>query len=87
MVFGKSTKYDQEFVNENLMGPNALKMIEELTTSVELHEGMKVLDLGCGRGFTSIFWQKNLGCRFMPRTYGLVQRKIINALSRWDWII
>ena len=61
MIFGKSTKYDQEFVNENLMGPNALKMIEELTTSVELHEGMKVLDLGCGRGLTSIFLAKEFG--------------------------
>lgn len=61
MIFKKSAKYDQEFVSENLMGPNALKMIEELTQSLDFHAGMKVLDLGCGKGLTSIFLAKEFG--------------------------
>lgn len=61
MIFRKSAQYDQNFVNENMMGPNALKMIEELMAGVELHEGMKVLDLGCGKGLTSIFLAKEFG--------------------------
>jgi SAM-dependent methyltransferase len=43
------------------MGPNALKMVEELTLNLDLHPGMRVLDLGCGKGLTSIFLAKEYG--------------------------
>lgn len=44
-----------------MMGPNALKILEELTVGLDLHPGMKVLDLGCGKGLTSIFLAKEFG--------------------------
>jgi cyclopropane fatty-acyl-phospholipid synthase-like methyltransferase len=56
--FKKTAKYDKQFVSDNLMGPNALKMVEELTSKLDLHPGMRVLDLGCGKGLTSIFLAK-----------------------------
>lgn len=37
------------------MGPNAWLMAEELTADLPLKRGMRVLDLGCGRGLTSVF--------------------------------
>lgn len=61
MEFIKSDKYDKQFVEENLMGPNSLKMVEELTSTLDLHPGMKVMDLGCGKGLTSIFLAKEFG--------------------------
>ncbi|HSV48831.1 MAG TPA: class I SAM-dependent methyltransferase, partial [Candidatus Acidoferrales bacterium] len=61
MNFPKAQKYDKQFVNSNLMGPNALKMVEELTAKLNLHTGMRVLDLGCGKGLTSIFLAKEFG--------------------------
>lgn len=61
MNFEKSEKYDKQFVKENLMGPNALKIVEELTSTLNLRSGMKVLDLGCGKGLTSIFLAKEFG--------------------------
>lgn len=61
MNFMKSNQYDKTFVEENLMGPNSLKMIEELTSNIDLKPGMKVLDLGCGKGLTSIFLAKEFG--------------------------
>ena len=61
MKFTKSDAYDVKLVNENLMGPNALKMVEELTATLDLHSGMRVLDLGCGTGLTSIFLAKEFG--------------------------
>ena len=51
----KTNKYDKNFISENMMGPNSLKILEELTNDIPLKKGMKVLDLGCGRGLTSIF--------------------------------
>lgn len=61
MTTVKNEKYDRQFVLENLMGPNALKMVEELTANLDLRPGMRVLDLGCGKGLTSIFLAEEYG--------------------------
>lgn len=55
------TNYQDEFILENMMGPNPIRTIEELTLNLGLHEGMKVLDLGCGKGITSYFLAKEFG--------------------------
>jgi len=54
----RSRKYDTDFLKESMMGPNSMKIVEELTGSLELEKGMRVLDLSCGRGLTSIFLAK-----------------------------
>lgn len=56
--YPKTEKYDKNFVAENMMGPNSLKILEELTNDLPLKNGMRILDLGCGRGLTSIFLAK-----------------------------
>lgn len=61
VTFIKSSKYDTAFLKENMMGPNAIKIVEELSESLELEKSMRVLDLGCGRGLTSIFLAKEYG--------------------------
>lgn len=43
------------------MGPNKLKIAEEVASHLDLHEGMKILDLGCGKALTSIFLAKEFG--------------------------
>ena len=58
MMFTKSNKYDFDFVKENMMGPNSMKILEEVSESLKLEKGMRILDLGCGRGLTSIFLAK-----------------------------
>jgi cyclopropane fatty-acyl-phospholipid synthase-like methyltransferase len=60
-MFTKSSKYDTAFVKENMMGPNSMKIIEELAESLNLEKDMRVLDLGCGKGLTSIFLAKEYG--------------------------
>ncbi len=60
MLF-KSDNYDVAFVKENMMGPNSLRIVAELSESIKLEKGMRVLDLGCGRGLTSIFLAKEYG--------------------------
>jgi len=57
----KTAKYDQNWISENWMGPNPLWLLEELCEHLDLKAGMKVLDMGCGKGLTSIFLAKEFG--------------------------
>lgn len=61
MKFEKTNQYDPHFVSQNLMGPNAMKIVETLSLKLPLKEGMRILDLGCGTGLTSIFLAKEYG--------------------------
>ncbi len=61
MHFSKTAIYNRDFLNANMMGPNSMLILEELLQNIELKKGMRVLDLGCGRGLTSIFLAKEYG--------------------------
>ena len=56
--FPRASRYDPSWVLENQMGPNALWLTERLCNSLDLKPGMRVLDLGCGRGLSSVFLAK-----------------------------
>lgn len=36
----KTNKYDKNFISENMMGPNSLKILEELTNDIPLKRDM-----------------------------------------------
>ena len=57
----KSEGYDPAFVDENMMGPNVLWLTEALCEKLDLRPGMRVLDMGCGKGLSSIFLAKEYG--------------------------
>lgn len=61
MRYTKTEKYDKRFVDQNMMGPNSMIMLEELTKDISFWDGMRILDLGCGRGLTSVFLAKEYG--------------------------
>jgi cyclopropane fatty-acyl-phospholipid synthase-like methyltransferase len=44
-----------EFLKENMMGPNCVRILEELSRDFALKPGSRVMDLGCGKGLTSIY--------------------------------
>lgn len=55
-------KHHSTFLKNNQMqGPNALWLIEILCEKMALKPGMRVLDMGCGKGLTSIFLAKEYG--------------------------
>ena len=59
----RSEKYGKEMVRKCMAGPNALYLTEELTDSMEIETGSLVLDLGCGRGLSSVFIAKEFGAQ------------------------
>lgn len=63
MEYIKSKKYDTKIVNEKIMGPNPIKLTEELLENNLIPTGSTVMDLGSGQGITSVFLVKEYGFR------------------------
>ncbi|MGQ0841374.1 SAM-dependent methyltransferase [Actinokineospora sp.] len=59
--FPRSTGYDPAWLIANCMGPHPLWLLEDLAADLGLEPGMRVLDLGCGRGLTSVFLAREFG--------------------------
>ena len=59
--FPRSAKYDQAWMIKNSMGPNVLWIGEFLSEAMEFKPGMKVLDLGCGKALSSVFFAREFG--------------------------
>jgi len=63
MKYIRSEKYSTRAINDLLMGPNPVKLTEELLLDHQIPNGATVMDLGCGRGVTSVFLAKEYGFR------------------------
>ncbi len=61
MDYVKSKKYDTKEFLSLIMGPNPVKLCEELLTDHNIPIGSKVCDLGSGQGLTSVFLAKEYG--------------------------
>jgi len=60
-TYPKTETYDVNWIEKNWMGPNPLWLLEDLCEHMDLCPGMKVLDMGCGKGITSVFLAKEYG--------------------------
>lgn len=61
MNFEKSKKYQSELYVSKIMGPNPLKLEEEMLVGHKIPAGATVCDLGSGQGVTSVFLVKEYG--------------------------
>jgi len=61
--FPLSNKYDPMWIFKNQMGPHPLWLTEYLVQPLDLKPGMRVLDLGCGKGMTSVFIAREFGAQ------------------------
>ena len=57
--FPRSSAYHPEWIKASVSGgANSLWLCEWLSEALDLRSGMRVLDLGCGRGASSIFLRR-----------------------------
>ncbi|MBQ7670061.1 MAG: class I SAM-dependent methyltransferase [Clostridia bacterium] len=63
MQYPKSERYDTPELMAKIMGPNPIKLEEELLTDHKIPTGAVVCDLGSGQGLTSVFLAKEYGFR------------------------
>jgi len=50
-----------EFLNSAIMGPNAMRIAEELASHLDINKNMRILDLGCGCGLSTLMLVKKYG--------------------------
>ena len=61
MKYIKSEKYNTPELQKKIMGPNPVKLEEELLLGHNIPAGSVVCDLGSGQGLTSVFLAKEYG--------------------------
>ena len=59
--YPRASRYDPAWLLRLDMGPNPLWLLENLAQDLDLRPGMRVLDLGSGRGATSVFLAREYG--------------------------
>ncbi|WP_225822542.1 SAM-dependent methyltransferase [Streptomyces naphthomycinicus] len=59
--YPRSSRYDPAWLVGLDMGPHPLWLLEDLARDLDLRPGMRVLDLGSGKGATSVFLAREYG--------------------------
>ncbi|MEV5121858.1 methyltransferase domain-containing protein [Streptomyces decoyicus] len=61
--YPRSSRYDPAWLLDLDMGPNPLWLLEDLARNLDLRPGMRILDLGSGKGATSVFLAREYGAQ------------------------
>jgi len=56
-----SNQSNLKFLKDTMMGPNAMRISEEMASFLKIKEGSRILDLGCGCGLSTLFLVKKYG--------------------------
>ena len=60
--FPRASRYHPDWIRASVSGgANSLWLTEWLSDALDLRPGMRVLDLGCGRGASSVFLRREFG--------------------------
>lgn len=61
--FPRASTWDATWQLENMLGTNPLWLTEELVQHLPVSPGMRILDLGCGRGMSAAFLAREYGAQ------------------------
>ena len=81
MKYTRSEKYNTEEYMSRIMGPNPIKLEEELLHDNKIPRGATVMDLGSGQGVTSAFMAREYGFRVFAADLWGSPTEVMNFLG------
>ncbi len=75
--------YREFFTKEYLMGPNSLRLLDEMLGKYPMKEGGRVMDLGCGMGITSLFLAKEAKVNVFATDLWIPAEKNAESFRKW----
>ena len=79
----RSDKYKELFNEQFLMGPNSIRLLDEMMERCPLEKGLRILDLGCGKGLTSLFMVKELNANVYATDLWISARENYERFKQW----
>ncbi|MEV3872456.1 methyltransferase domain-containing protein [Streptomyces sp. NPDC049906] len=73
--YPRSSRYDPGWVLDLDMGPHPLWLLEDLAEDLDLRPGMRVLDLGSGKGASSVFLAREYGVRVVAADWWIAPER------------
>ena len=83
-VTNRCEKYRSFFTKEYLMGPNSLRLLNEMLAKYPLKEGSRVMDLGCGMGITSMFLAKEANVNVFATDLWISATQNAENFKKWN---
>ncbi len=77
--------YKKYISSETMMGPNSIRILEELFDKYHLHltSDDRILDLGCGKGLTSLVIAKETGARVYANDLWISAEENEKRFNKW----
>ncbi len=81
----KGDNYKQYFCSPNLMGPNSIRILDELLEDypLRLTKQQKIIDLGCGTGMTSLFIANETGATVYATDLWIAEEDNRRRFAEW----
>ena len=80
----KADKYKELFTDAFLMGPNSVRLLAEMLEKCPIDEGLRILDLGCGKGLTSLFLAKETKAQVFAVDLWVSATENYEQFKKWD---
>ena len=80
----KADKYKELFTDAFLMGPNSVRLLAEMLEKCPIDEGLRILDLGCGKGLTSLFLAKETKAQVYAVDLWVSATENYDQFKKWD---
>ena len=80
----KADKYQELFTDAFLMGPNSVRLLAEMLEKCPIDEGLRILDLGCGKGLTSLFLAKETKAQVYAVDLWVSATENYEQFKKWD---
>ncbi len=79
----KLDRYTHLFNKNHLMGPNSIRLLNEMLEKCPIENGLRILDLGCGKGLTTHFLVRETNAQVFATDLWVSAAENYNQFIEW----